>query len=139
MDADKHLTARTGPKQLRAPDLAVGGTAGHSVQPGSGGSGQAVTSGVADFICQLVGPGWRHVSPTASSHPRPGPGPGRPLGPRTQRIRRLGRRSTGTPRGSLGPAQGHSRGQTGTFFWGAGLEGSKAETPPAATTRWLSN
>lgn len=78
MDADKHLTARTGPKQLRAPDLAVGGTAGHSVRPGSGDEGQAVTSGVADFICQLVTLGLEtQASPTTrrSSPPSPCPGP----------------------------------------------------------------
>lgn len=76
MDADKHLTARTGPKQLRAPDLAVGGTAGHSVRPGSGDEGQAVASGVADFICQLVALGLEtQASPTTrrSSPPPPAP------------------------------------------------------------------
>lgn len=138
MDADKHLTARTGPKQLRAPDLAVGGTAGHSVRPGSGDEGQAVTSGVADFICQLVTLGLEtQASPTTRRSSPPTPCPGRPPGPQWGAAWCPG----GRPLGSLSPAQGHSKRPAGDLLGGggAGLKGSRAETPPVATTCWLSN
>lgn len=119
MDADKHLTARTGPKQLRAPDLAVGGTAGHSVRPGSGDEGQAVTSGVADFICQLVTLGLEtQASPTTRRSSPPSPCPGRPPGPAVG--------SSVVPRGDgpwahLAQPRGTVRGQPVTFLEGGVL------------------